>query len=651
MKNRITLAVFFLSLAASAQVLIPTNRLPPLGYWKAGIIGGIPTNYSLYCNVRTSIPGTNIVAVGNGIADDTVALQTAINGATNCSYVYIPAGTYKITSALVRNGEYNLDSVHHPFSIVIRGDGPTQTKIVNYAATGNILSFGAGSGENGWQGITDGATLGSTQVLISSTANIPTNFWVIIQTDNTSSGYTNVANYMLKVAATWAKVVAKSATQLTLDRPLYFTLPGMQVAYEWSVPYRCGIEDLSVTWSDNQGGSSIVYNNAQECWIKNVESDKCKSWHIDINESAGCEVRQCYVHDTWYDGYNGGGNSDYGICLFQKTGETLVEDCIGYHCRHSFITEYAGYGNVFAYNYSKDPINEGNLSTDYLMGDCIHHGGDPRYTLWEGNISGTIKFDRVLGSSAYNTSFRHYMTRSGLASTYVACFAADIQQWNYWTSLIGCVFGIPPAESSSDTFRFGTNQDGPLDDTNSQWTCWVHGCYNMTNSATTWDGTSTNRIIPVSLLYTNKPSWWTAGLAWPSVGPDCTPVNGKNPAQLRYEAGINSLSITPVSLDFGSILVNATSNLSFLVQNVGTNVLAGTASATAVPFSVSGTNYSLVVSQVSTVTVTYAPISAGTNTSSIIFTGGSGSTNVVTGIATNSNTSPISMHFLWIKRP
>lgn len=61
-------------------------------------------------------------AVGDGITDDTVSIQNALNNATN---LYFPAGNYKITSTLVSNNR----------TLVISGDG-NASRIQSYAPLG-----------------------------------------------------------------------------------------------------------------------------------------------------------------------------------------------------------------------------------------------------------------------------------------------------------------------------------------------------------------------------------------------------------------------------------------------------------------------------------------------------------------------------------
>jgi hypothetical protein len=91
------------------------------------------------------------------------------------------------------------------------------------------------------------------------------------------------------------------------------------------------------------------------------------------------------------------------------------------------------------------------------------------------------------------------------------------------------------------------------------------------------------------------------------------------------------ISVSPSTLNFGTVSVGTASNLTFTVKNVGAGTLAGTADV-ATPFSiVSGGSYSLSANQAQTVTVEFTPLSAVGNTNSVTFTGGGGMTASVSG--------------------
>jgi parallel beta-helix repeat protein len=90
-------------------------------------------------------------------------------------------------------------------------------------------------------------------------------------------------------------------------------------------------------------------------------------------------------------------------------------------------------------------------------------------------------------------------------------------------------------------------------------------------------------------------------------------------------------NVTPGGLDFGTVPVGSTKDLTLTVKNTGAGTLTGNAT-TATPFSVfSGGSYSLVPDQSQDVTIRYQPTSAGPHTGAVAFTGGGGATVPVTG--------------------
>src|ERR1700722_9761269 len=70
------------------------NRVPPGGGWygRAGIPGGIPTNYTFWCDPTVAIPGTNIVVPTDGVSDCSPALQAAVNLCPSNGVVALPPG-------------------------------------------------------------------------------------------------------------------------------------------------------------------------------------------------------------------------------------------------------------------------------------------------------------------------------------------------------------------------------------------------------------------------------------------------------------------------------------------------------------------------------------------------------------------------------
>src|SRR5690242_17964043 len=95
-----TILFLILGVASCFSVIIPDDRRV---YWQGqiGVPNGGPTNRTtIFCNVKVSIPGTNRVAVGNGIADDGVAIQTALNLCPAEQVVYLPTSIYTVSNSL-----------------------------------------------------------------------------------------------------------------------------------------------------------------------------------------------------------------------------------------------------------------------------------------------------------------------------------------------------------------------------------------------------------------------------------------------------------------------------------------------------------------------------------------------------------------------
>jgi hypothetical protein len=92
------------------------------------------------------------------------------------------------------------------------------------------------------------------------------------------------------------------------------------------------------------------------------------------------------------------------------------------------------------------------------------------------------------------------------------------------------------------------------------------------------------------------------------------------------------ISLSPSSLDFGSVNVGASNRLSFTVRNAGGSTLAGTASVSGGLFTIiSGGSYSLGSNQSQVVTMQYTPTVPGSQVQTVTFTGGGGTTAQVSG--------------------
>ncbi len=496
------------------QAEIASDRLPASGWdGKVGIPGGIPQDYDMFCNVMESIPGTSIRAVGDGKTDDYAPIEYAVQHCPDRKYVYIPAGTYSLSQAIERRSADRSGGMSHPFSVEIKGDGPTRTRLEFYGH-GTAISLLPANGQDAqMMAILSGDARGSTTLQLGSISSyLAPGLQAVVHRINANSTMGADPAYMRDTASQIITItyVDRSKHTIGFEPALNEAYAGDFLTVGISPPFRCGIQDLSIENKSNSRGHNVRIAYGQECWIMNVESAMASKWHFRLEDCSRCEIRECYVHDGW----KGGGDSIYGVGLFQYCWNNLVEDNVAVHCRHSFITEYGGQGNVFGYNLSRDPINENQLHTDYLMGDLIHHGGEPRWNLWEGNVASDIRFDCVLGGSAYNTAFRNLLRRKGLPSTYVACFGSDIQKGNLNENLVGNVYE-PSARSYTPLRRWGTRQDdASVIDPRPLATAMLDGECDVEAREVKWiDGP---HVLRDSYYLSGKPSFFGT-MSWPPI--------------------------------------------------------------------------------------------------------------------------------------
>ncbi len=566
-----------LSATTASAVAIDAARLPPAGRWSPGIPGGIPTNYTQFCNARVSIPGSSLVAVGDGVTDDTAAINAALAACPDGQYVYLPEGNYRCNGEIGRTGVYLFNNIQRPFSVVLRGDGPTRTRIFSYAS-GDSIAFRQGLGPIGGGVIASGNTRGSTSIVapLSAPSLFTPGKWILIRRNNDESGLRNTPAYMVDTASQFVRLTnlvqnGNGSYTVTFTPALNEGYAGDRVDIPCSMPYRCGIEDLYIERMTNTTGQNVLFSMAQECWVKNVESNRARKWHIRLNSTAGCEVRESFVHDAW----DAGGDAGYGVGLFAYACNNLIEDNIGLRLRHAFILEYGGQNNVIAYNYSKDPINNdrgpgtaNQLLTDYLMGDLTLHGGHPRWNLFEGNVGATLRFDYVLGGSDFNTAFRNRIQRKGLPSTVVANFGSDIQRGNHNASLVGNVY---EARTGTPLRRWGTNQDDATNpDPLSEITAHLHGEFDLTTAQVEWAPGNPDRTLPASYYLTAKPASFGT-LPWPAFGPDVAQGGSSSgiPAVPRLAALSNVAPTFEVEPQSASIVAGGSVTLTAIATGTG----------------------------------------------------------------------------------
>lgn len=439
-------------------------------------------------------------AVGDGKHDDATAFQLALNNAPSGSVVYIPPGVYRITQPLYMK----------PYT-VLRGSG---------AALSSLLFQGAGTagrciGIIRWDSQqtapyvtpTGGWQQGSTELLVSSANGFSAGDIIEIEMDNDPAWGLN-ESWQARLPGQIVRIVGVEATRLYLERPLRIDFPPDRNARvrRLNMISGAGVEDLYITRLDAVNGYTIEMKYADRCWVRGVEGYNTYKAHVWIERGYACEVRDSYFHHSHV---YGGGGQGYGVSCGRHTSDTLVENNIFDHLRHSMIVGSGANGNVFAYNFSTNRARDPVYGTP--QPDISVHGNYVFMNLFEGNAAEDADMpDWYHPAGPGNTLFRNRIINIGTAIEIGSCGQHAL---------------------GNELLRGEISRQGEIHN--------ITDYGNYANGVLTWPGCpcqnlpeSLFRPIPAALFSSDDPR-----IVWPPFGPPNVPGSTLIPAQARYESG------------------------------------------------------------------------------------------------------------------
>jgi hypothetical protein len=479
------LAAVFLTVHLLHAQIIPDQRRIT---WNPGIPGGIP---------EVSGPVENVINYGadpTGKTDSHDAIEAAIHNLPSAGgIVYIPEGTYLLNSTLLIDRN----------QVVIRGAGMTSTRILSNANDVSIRVESSTAGD--WQEIVDGYHLGSFQIEVENGAAFTKGTFMEIQQENDS--------VIMYTESTWIQRWAENSVgqvfeivdiqdnSIILKTSLHHTFSRNlnPVARPFTAIRNVGIENLFIQ-KLKPANHTISFDHTAYCWIRNVESYMTMRSHVQLSASLGHEIKASFFHKSY--NYGGGGHG-YGVMCGNHTSDVLVENNVFDSLRHAMMVQTGANGNVYAYNYSTNPVQgePGSvLNTGWIPPDISVHGHYPFMNLFEGNDVMEIGISDYWGpAGSGNTYLRNRVKGDG-----ILCYDHSHEQ-----NLLGNV----------TTFLI-----------NSDNTCLrllEHG--NIINGVTVWDNKIEDHTIPAS-LYLDKVPTFFKGHHWPPFGPDAEKGN-QLPAQ------------------------------------------------------------------------------------------------------------------------
>jgi hypothetical protein len=506
--------------------------------WKPGIPGGIPS-YRGFANVKNPPYG----AKGDGLADDTAAIQKALDDCPEGKAVLCPAGSYRLTAPLkITRG------------IVLRGEGPEKTRLINEATAGNAIALSNFDVEI-VTSVVKGAAKGATSLTVDDASRLRAGDLLLVDQLNEEfvsvEGEGGLARWAgredgKRAMGQLVELVKKEGNTLTLSRPLAIAfkeaLKPQAIRSSDKVIRRAGIEDLylETTKRRTDQGSSIKFWNTMYCWVRNVESSR--GWfdgHVTLKRSLGCEVRDSYFHHAHAYGSGHG----YAVLVTGQSTDNLVENNLCYHLNTGPQAACSGPGNVIAYNFSFQTWGRDYPKTDWAHTDLSQHAAHPFLNLFEGNQVGTVCFDFYWGSSSHNTLFRNAidMKNPRLDGQQMTRNIVGIRldKFSRFNSAIGNVIGhegLKGEAESEGRSGFATPvawSFGHPGDPEVKKTLLRHGNFDWITKQVQWDPKIADHKLPDSLYLASKPPYF-GKLPWPPIGPDRKPMVTSIPARERF---------------------------------------------------------------------------------------------------------------------
>ena len=295
-------------------------------------------------------------------------------------------------------------SINLPGNIVLRGRGADSTTLkFNLNGSGHAIKvFGLPS--NDTTSIIQNIYKDSNSIIVNDPSLFIPDDWIrIIQDDSdliNNSWALNTVGQIVKI-----NQVINNRILLNSNIRMDYKINAKPYIKKILMKQNVGLECLKLVREDisTDQVSNIKFSRASNCWVSGIESDKCNFAHIDAEYSSNLSISKSYFHDA--HNYGSGGKA-YGIMLNFTTNECLVEDNIFNHLRHSMILQAGANGNIFSYNFSKDPYWTGVFFVpSNSSGEMVLHGNWPYANLFEGNDVENIVVDNSHASNGPNNTF------------------------------------------------------------------------------------------------------------------------------------------------------------------------------------------------------------------------------------------------------
>lgn len=298
----------------------------------------------LYNRINDWIDVKDFGAKGNGVTDDTISIQNALNtAASSQALVWMPAGTYAISSITI------------PTGVSLRGTG-NGTIITNVStfSSGNLINI-ANSAAN--------VDLGNFKI------SLPLTFTASSCISGTSATYANIHDINVPAGGAFA-VNLTSCSNCTVERVNVLSANSIAIQLssgQWNVIRNCYATGV------------VLYHHFAIVGEVNSEINGCKSYRVtgagfgmELTNCAQCRITGCFTQDSIVEGIN---ITDSSNCTVSNNTVRWSTSGISQDFGMSMNASSANCNlNIFANNNIFDPGKSGiaiAASSSAAMGNIV----------------------------------------------------------------------------------------------------------------------------------------------------------------------------------------------------------------------------------------------------------------------------------------
>ena len=527
--------------------------------------GSYPT-HTVWSDITTNIPGTNIVVTGDGSTDNRGAFAAALRLAPSNSVILIGSnGIYDVSGTigfLVQNLTSNNNKILRGVSsnVIIRaksgftGGSIFQMGQFNEQGTDRIISsrLPRGSTQMTWPG-----GYGVIPIQVGSLINIWQNNASGRWGANTTTGGDADPVYNSNDGTTLVSASAPLVRQMVMVT----SLPGSGVInfepplmFDFSKEAICHYQYLWMC--NNSGVENITFDNTVDsattnnvlrimdiegtygCWTRNVRTLKARSAHIRMQYALRNQIDGNWLDDA----VSFTANAGIGLQLLRDVCSSVFMNTIYKTVFPHIEKQKAINGNVFAANFYWDP--RGGLAP------MDNHGGHNQFNLYEFEDGYGVVMDGYFNSEQDSLFHRCYYT--GYATNFGARKIMNLGRFTRGVSIENTRLGLNYTNWTTEIYTNGWNNAwasiyrwgypnmgndtytgsngvyhysnmASLDTTGVKADAIIHGVYNTATGAVDYDPANADRTWRYSYFteWNNPtpPTWYTNAV-WPPNGVD-----------------------------------------------------------------------------------------------------------------------------------